>query len=70
MLVNERNIIPPKIYQIDRENIILPEVIIEDIKGEPSRILKPIFDQIWNAAGFEKSRNYDDEGNWKYIDQL
>ena len=29
------------------------------------KVLKPIFDLIWNACGFVKLKNFGDEGNWK-----
>ena len=27
-------------------------------------VLRPCFDSIWNACGYAKSLNYDEEGNW------
>ena len=50
---------------IDREFLQLPEVVVEnydDAKAE--KILKPCFDSIWNACGFPRSFNYNDEGEW------
>jgi len=70
MRVPKKLIFDHDILPIDRNNIILSEEIIEDINKKPELILKPVFDAIWNAAGFEKSWNYDENGNWKYIDQL
>ena len=52
-------------YPIDREIVQIPEIIIEDYNFEPSQLLKPIFDSIWNACGFERSLNYTTEGVWK-----
>ena len=26
--------------------------------------LRPLFDQVWQAAGLLRSYNYDDQGNW------
>lgn len=48
----------------DRDNLILPEVLLQDFKADPFRTLKPLFDMVWNAFGFEGSANYDDQGNW------
>jgi hypothetical protein len=28
------------------------------------RILAPLFDQVWQAFGFERSFNFDEQGNW------
>jgi len=50
---------------IDREILLLPEVIIENYDIAPEKILKPCFDAIWNACGYSESLNYDDDGNWK-----
>jgi Putative DNA-binding domain len=45
---------------------ILPTVVVEDYTGghDYRRAVKPIFDAIWNAAGYEGSRSYDHDGNW------
>ena len=51
-------------YTIDRDILLLPEVMIErhDIKAE--KVLKPCFDSIWNACGFPRSLNYNEAGEW------
>lgn len=51
----------------DRDNLILPEGIITNLDEEPHKFFQPFFDMIWNAYGYRKSLNYDEEGNW--IDQ-
>ena len=49
-----------------REDVlIVPEVVIEDRDVQPARLLRPAFDRVWNAFGFARSLNYDDEGEWK-----
>lgn len=53
-----------KIYSIDRDILIIPEVIMENLDAETDEILRPIFDMIWNACGFERSLNYDQNGKW------
>ena len=45
--------------------LIVPEVVIEDRDVEPARVLRPAFDRVWNAFGFVRSFNYDDQGQWK-----
>ena len=52
-------------YPIDRDIIQIPEIIIEDLNFEPSQLLKPIFDSLWNACGLERSYNYTIDGDWK-----
>ncbi|MCD6290722.1 MAG: ATP-binding protein, partial [Anaerolineae bacterium] len=49
---------------IDRDSLVVPEVLVEDHEVEPQRVMKPIFDAVWNAAGWPRSPYYDDQGNW------
>lgn len=51
-------------HSIDRHNLLMPEVIIENFNFEPSKVMKPIFDTVWNACGYSGSLNFDDSGNW------
>jgi hypothetical protein len=49
------------------EPLFLPEMIINDYGSTSDHVaaLRPIFDALWNAAGFFKCTHYDDQGNWK-----
>jgi hypothetical protein len=49
--------------EIDRDSLILPDILLEDYESEPERILRPTFDAIWQAAGIGRSMSYDEEGN-------
>lgn len=50
---------------IDRDTLLVPEVIVQNYEGiNIKSIMKPIFDSVWNAAGWLRSMNYDDNGNW------
>ena len=49
---------------IDRDALLVPEVVVEDFNSAPTQFMRPVFDAIWNAAGWPQSRNYDDAGNW------
>ncbi len=42
----------------------LPEVFVENYDVKAADVLKPCFDAIWNACGFRKSFNYNDEEEW------
>jgi hypothetical protein len=45
----------------------MPEaVLFDDSNLEIDILLKPIFDSIWNACGYEASINYDKNGRFKY----
>ena len=49
-------------YPIDRDALILPEIIVENFECNPSEVMRPIFDAIWNAAGWPRSMNYNENG--------
>ena len=51
-------------HTIDREILQLPEIIIENYEVSTKDVLRPCFDSIWNACGFPRSLNYNDEGEW------
>ncbi len=51
---------------IDRDEVVIPEVLLENADMEPAQFLKPCFDAAWNAAGWARSLNYDEQGNRKY----
>jgi Putative DNA-binding domain len=53
--------------EIDRANLIIPEVMIDDFDGENdyiAEIMRPIFDTIWNAASHPFSPNYNIDGKY------
>ena len=41
-------------HTIDRDVVHLPEMEIPSLDIEPANFLRPMFDALWNAAGFEK----------------
>lgn len=49
---------------IDKDTIVLPESVVEDLSTPPGKILKPLFDLVWNACGYPTSENFDSDGNW------
>jgi hypothetical protein len=55
---------------IARDNLILPEVLVESVDitvEQVARLMRPLFDSVWNACGWEQSLNYDEEGKWRQI---
>jgi len=63
-LTNVRGLQFPGGYAIDRDTLVLPETVVEDFSTPPGKILKPMFDLVWNACGYSASANFDTEGNW------
>jgi hypothetical protein len=51
-------------YLIDRDDLLVPETTVEDLESDGSAILRPLFDSVWNAAGWDRCMNYDDAGDW------
>jgi hypothetical protein len=47
-------------------DVRFPTVTLDDFSGLENyrRALKPMFDAIWNAAGYAKSQSFDADGNW------
>jgi hypothetical protein len=51
---------------IDRDDLVnLPRVYIDDPDQDWATLLRPIFDGLWNAAGFSKSLSYNEDGIWE-----
>lgn len=49
---------------IDRDVLQLPDVLIQDDDQDVGKIMRPIFDAMWNAAGWERCMSYNSEGKW------
>jgi hypothetical protein len=50
--------------EIREENLILPATVVESFAEPVNKMLKPMFDRVWNACGLLASQNFDAEGNW------
>jgi len=48
--------------KIDKDILRIPELIIENYDIQIDKFLKPAFDMIWNACGYDGSQNYNNEG--------
>jgi hypothetical protein len=49
---------------IDRETLMLPEFVIDDLRIDAINLMRPVFDLVWNASGFARSFNFDPNGKW------
>jgi hypothetical protein len=54
-----------KVHQIEKDSLITPEIQLESFNGNPFEVLRPLFDSIWQAAGFERSIDYNEKGEWR-----
>jgi hypothetical protein len=53
--------------QINHEHLLTEEILMESM-GEPvEKLLRPLFDQVWNACGRAGSLSYGQEGEWRGI---
>lgn len=64
MAVNPSRRLFEEDYEIDRDILQLPEAFTDSYNIEPKDILKPMFDLVWNACGYDRSLNFDEKGNW------
>ena len=46
----------------DRDPVFIPELILETFGNLDKDEVKPLLDVVWNAAGSERSPNYDEQG--------
>jgi hypothetical protein len=51
-------------HDIEQDTVILPETIVHEFSQPANKILKPMFDIVWNACGYASSMNFGPEGNW------
>jgi hypothetical protein len=47
---------------IDRDTLMLPEFVIDDLCTDAINLMRPVFDLVWNASGFARSFNFDTKG--------
>ncbi len=49
---------------IDRDVLMLPEIVADDLDGPPSLLLKPSLDLVWNACGYSATPHINSAGKW------
>lgn len=52
---------------IDRDLLVLPDVVITDLSSDPRSVLRSTFDALWQSSGWERSFGYDNAGNWDLL---
>ena len=53
---------------IDRDLVMVPDVILEDFSMETTAILRPILNSLWNACGYISCPAYSETGEYVGID--
>jgi hypothetical protein len=51
--------------EIDRDDLVIPSLRIESSTVDIALSMRPVFDNIWQAAGWPGSLNYSPDGNWR-----
>ena len=65
--INRTGYPPSLTEEIDRTNLIIPEVMIDTFDGGNDYIagvMRTVFDTTWNAANYASSPNYDKDGKY------
>jgi hypothetical protein len=62
--------VDPRIFHrcpapIDRDVLLLPDQLVETYEPDIMQILRPVSDALWNAGGFPRCADYDENGKWK-----
>jgi hypothetical protein len=52
------------VNEVDRQEILLPDFLIDQVGSDLKKALKPLLDMVWNCAGFRGSLNFDEKGDW------
>ena len=53
-----------KTLSFDRDNLILPDVLLDEGDVSVEEILRPMFDALWNASGYARCSHYTPDGKW------
>src|SRR5258707_3856563 len=53
-----------EITPIDRSELLISEIMIEKFDVDFGKVIRPVFDAVWNAGGEAGSPNYDYNGKW------
>ncbi|OQW60562.1 MAG: hypothetical protein BVN28_08590 [Nitrospira sp. ST-bin4] len=51
--------------KVDRDHLLVPEVMAESFSTDIAQLLKPTFDVVWNACGYSGSQGYGVDGQRK-----
>ena len=49
--------------RFDRKDVLIPDILAPRDMA-PELAMKPVFDLVWQAAGMERSFNYNPDGQW------
>ena len=50
---------------VDRDPLVLPEIMVNDFDADVDVALRPLFDMLWQSAGYPQCLHYDENGRWQ-----
>lgn len=55
-----------RLYQprVDRDELSLPDILVDDLEAKPEQVLRPVLDTLWQTGGYARCSLYDQDGNW------
>ena len=56
-----------QMHTIDRDTLLLPDVLLEDYSTPADVVMKPVFDALWQAGGLAGCQHYNDKGRWNVL---
>lgn len=54
----------PVRHGIDRNNVLLPDVVVHELPVEADKVLRDAMDDLWRAGGYSRCQHFDENGNW------
>jgi hypothetical protein len=48
----------------DEDMLFMPSAVFESSSDDVSKVMRPVFDVLWQSAGWQGSMSYDADGNW------
>jgi hypothetical protein len=49
---------------IDRDILILPDVVVERLPADPRAFMRDVFHSLWQSSGYKRSLGYSESGEW------
>jgi hypothetical protein len=53
------------IVPFDRDNLLVPEALMQSFDDDIDRLMRPVFKRVWNACGVQASPYFDEQGQWR-----
>lgn len=49
---------------VDRDPLVLPEIMVDRFDADLDQSLRPLFDMLWQSAGYPQCLHYSKDGRW------